>query len=215
MTSPTPRIRLSDAVLLMAATCVGFAWTRYNTTNVLARDFESRIYKAESPHMLDCYPIPRGWRGAWRYVSMTWVCVESALPCLAAWTVAVPILYRNRRRPPGEQATDQLGFVACCAAGLVLIVSGVGNSVTMHVHDIFYWIENHQPSPYPEHYWPNLTNFIKPEVCGIGVICACAAMTAGGHVRPVRDWLDRAGRILGMVWAIMVPISWVGRWLGQ
>jgi len=206
-------ISIVDLLMFIALTGIGFAWTRYNQTNVLARSIEDSIYVASGPAMEDCYPIPRSWRMGWRYVSMSWVFVRAALPCIAVWTIGHLVLSLRKSRLPLQQMATRIGFVACLSASLALVASGVGNFVKMHIYDLLFWMENHRPSPYPEHYWPNLANFIEPSYVGISVISACACGLLGRQLHAEPDWPDRIGRVIGGFWALMVPISWVGRWL--
>ena len=203
------RFTLIDAITLVAAVGIGLAWVRYNRTNVLSY-FVTDLYDAERDH----YPIPRPWRGVWYYVSLLWVWLASFLPLFAVTTVAIVALRFRQPRRPLRRLVKQPGFVACAAASLALVSSGVGNAITVHLGALFLVIENPgKPYPYPEYYLPDLTNYIDPGYVGIAAVSAWLILLLGGRQRRIEDWVDRVGWLLGIFWMTMVPISWIDRWL--
>ena len=110
-------------------------------------------------------------------------------PLLAAWTLG--ILGLRLRRPRPRRLALQLGWVACCsatagiAAGAVMTLVGIlGRFGVIHYFDLV---------PYP---------------VGVAVLAAWAQLAASGLWRPRGDWVDRAGRVIGMAWMAMVPLLW-------
>lgn len=202
---------LADAIVLIAAIGLGFAWARFNM-----RDYEGthmpladRVYEP----FRDSYPIPKAWRPWWYYVSLAWVTVDAMIPCVAVLTLAVLALGLKSPRPPLRRLVRRPGFAGCLAASTALIASGFGNAVTMHLDDIFFKVENPGvPDPYPHHYWRNLSDFIEPSFVGIAVIGAWSILLFGGR-RNAKDWVERTGQVLGFAWAMTVPIAWISRWL--
>jgi hypothetical protein len=114
--SPPRRCTTLDAMVLIAATAIGFALARTYSLAVLNNELKS-------------YPwIPR-------ILLTIWVYLLAALPVVALWSMAVFVLNLRRPRLPLRQLTRQPGFVATGAVTLVSLVR-LGGFLTLMARTI-------------------------------------------------------------------------------
>jgi hypothetical protein len=113
---------------------------------------------------------------------------------LALTISLIPLRFRQPRpRRPGRHP----GTVACCAVAMALMFILVREAISW-LHPV--------PSTYglPPHY--RAVNFIfnldRLDLYSLAVAGAWLALALSGRWRPEPDWLDRAGRVLGLLWIV-------------
>jgi hypothetical protein len=106
----------------------------------------------------------------------------------------VPLrLRRPRPRRPGRLP----GTLACCAVALALVF--------ILAEQASAWFE---PIPGPARFVPHyhainlVFNLLRLDLYSPAVAGAWLALALSGRWRPERDWLDQAGRALGVCWIV-------------
>ena len=112
-------------------------------------------------------------------------------PLVAAWTMGTLILRLRRPRPRFRRLALQPGWVACCAAavgiGVGVVMTAIGIAGRYGVMQYFELVT------YP---------------VGVAVAAAWTHLAVSGRWRPERSWVDRMGRVMGIVWLAMIPLLW-------
>ena len=195
------RFTLLDAMVLIAATAVGFS---------LARTYSLAVLNNE----LRPYPfIPR-------VLLTVWVYILAAIPVTAMWSIAVFGLCLRRPRRPLRQLARQPGFVANGAVTLVslvrlggfltLMARTIGNrfyTLSLGVSDAFSVTVSY-PGPvntatvYNSAYFASTAFGISTAVAAVWLLLAVSR-----RWRSQPDWLDRLGRALGVYWVAVIPFS--------
>lgn len=135
-------------------------------------------------------PIPSPTWVNWVSISATnWAFYLS--PLVAAWTVGILILRLRNPRPILHRLARQPGLVACCTATVAV---GLGAIMTMIGVSCRYGVY---------YYFPLATYPV-----GIAVLAAWTLLAVSGRWRPERNWIDRAGRIMGFAWLALIPMVW-------
>lgn len=188
------RFLISDAIALVAATGLGLAGSRYWLSLSDARWSNLRS-------TADASALRR-----------LWIAAISSLPAssifLLCWTVAVILLRLRGPRPRRQHLWCQPGFLACVAVAFVF----VGKSVVL---GLLYAISILLA---PRHHIPNFTvqGFVReftlvlftaryaPQMnVGSAVLLAWFVTYAAGRCRPETSWVDRLGRVVGVVWVFL------------
>src|SRR4051794_29531136 len=120
---PAPAVRrfmLADAMILVAATAMGIAWTRAYVMGIQPFQFSASFHGNGMSFLL------RFW-------------IPVAVPCLAMWSVAAFILAFSRPRPVLRRLAHQPGFVACGMATLVSATRVVPTLLGWVVSEIMDW----------------------------------------------------------------------------
>jgi hypothetical protein len=202
----TPRrFRLSDAIILVAATAIGLFVVRPYAA-VASIDWSPPF--ASAPWIV-------GW--AW----CVWNCLALAFPIAMAWTLSIVGFRLRPPRPSWRHLVRQPGFVAVLTATLVLVVRLCG-FVTMCLRVVG------QPSLYiayvgrtggggartglpPGALYFELDHILTTmALIGVSVGASWILLLASGAWRPERGWIDRTGRALGCFWIGTLPL--VGWW---
>ena len=187
------RFTLLDAMILVAAVAVGL---------VLARTWSHYAVMQATFH--SGFDLPnRFWS---RLVPVSYSVVEH-WPVVAAATPALLLLRLGRPRPPRRRRFAPPGMAACVAATVVmsLAVAARVASTLLHASSL-----NRSGSPFDEIDRMNLAlnalGSLSPMVVGFGVAAVWAAMAVARPGRPERNWIVRAGIVLGFLWLAHIPI---------
>jgi hypothetical protein len=189
MTGPgqgSRRFTIADGMALIAATAAGIA-------------VSSRV-------------SPDAWREPWSALS-TWkaavnfaaISITMAMPCLIAWTVAVPLLRMRDGLPRWRRAARRPGIAACLSVWLSLpAVTAILLGCQVYARGF-------------ERFWDRLQGIGAPSLVmevlivaspmvGLSVAIAWGLQAIQGRWRAEVTWTDRAGRVLGTFWIIIVPV---------
>ena len=129
----------------------------------------------------------------------TWSFVLS--PCAAMWTIALSMLSFRRPHAPLRRLTCHPGVVASWSFSIMLstlVVLQVINMMWGYGYDISIAFR-----PYNI-----MFELVQPAGCAVLTTWIIAAL--GNRWRPEADWVDRSGRILGMIWIASLPLSIIG-----
>jgi hypothetical protein len=164
------KFTLSDAMVLVAATAVGFWLIR-----------ATEMYFSVEP------------TGKLRYLEVAERGASAMTPFLATWTPAWLVLGLRRPRPRWRVLARRPGAVACVAATLMLGFETASYLATTAVVPDAVWKGlvpfRNQLLPYI------LPRRVAPAVAGAWLVLAL-----GGRWRPDPSWLDRSGAALGIAW---------------
>jgi hypothetical protein len=110
--------------------------------------------------------------------------VALTAPLFASWTLALTVL---RLRGPRIVPIGSPGPAACVAASLVLM-AGVPLNLMMYTP--------------PGHPWV-LALWTSGSWAGFVVIAVWVVLILRGQWRPEPNWIDRAGRVVGLYWIVV------------
>ncbi len=182
--SPRRPFNLLDAMVLLAATAAGFA---------IARGMPGKLWGSNTePYESEVLLQIARW---------TVVCV----PFLAAWTIALFLLpFLSRRlRPSFIGLLHQPGAAACTAAALAIIIETVNVMALslMHSNPLSVY-----KGPVSHVLLFTLTHDMVCELGmpGLAVIVAWLVLASNGRWQPETNWLDLAGRLMGLVWVVLM-----------
>jgi hypothetical protein len=170
---PPRRFTLRDAIVLVAATAVGFAWIRKNW-GASINNFDGL--------------------GDWFDAAS-----EMLMALLKCWTVAALGLRLLRPRPPLHRLLRQPGAAACGAATIVIGIDFVGFLIIYSARarswpwpQFFMRIWEDYTSMQPD-----------AEPFADSVAIAWALLGLSRRWRPEPSWIDRMGRGVGTLWIIL------------
>lgn len=184
---PVRRFTLFDGMVLIAATGVGIAWTR-----ATANDF---IVVLPAPDNL-MYALDWHVRG-----------LTIGLPCLLAWTVAILGLRLRQPRVRRRLLTRQPGLVACLIAVIMTAFGGAILGVFLFLGSIHFDIGTARPPQVRAVSDLAEVLALTSPMIQSGVLCAWITLALSGCWRPERSWIDRAGRLLGVLWILGLPFT--------
>ena len=183
--------RISDALVLVAATGIGLAGCRFWFW-ASKSGWRDLLDTADNPLLIGL-----------------WIAALRAVPVLSIlllnWTTAVLLLRLRAPRPRRRHLWCQPGFLACVAAIFVFVWKGVAlgllvastaltPSPTQHLKidygDLFIEIAFMQFS----------VHFAPQANVGAAVLLVWLVTWASGRCRPEPSWVDRSGRLLGVAW---------------
>ncbi len=168
------RLRLSDLMILVVAVAAGAAWTR------ALGIFDDWIFIV--PH------DARTTLGA--VIGLMFL----LCPILSTLTITTLLLRLRPPRPKRSRLTRQPGFVVCSAATIGLLASGL-LVVSVSAFLPPQWFLH--PRRGLLEMWAFLWSFIGSATGGA---LACLTLCVGW--RPEPSWIDRTGRVLGLLWII-------------
>ncbi len=114
-----------------------------------------------------------------------------------ALSVTLILIPLRLRQPRPRRPLRYPGTVACCAVALTLAFILAEQASTLF-----------KPVPNAARFGPNyqaidlVFNVIRLDLYSLAVAGAWLALGLSGRWRPARDWLDRAGRVLGICWIV-------------
>ncbi|MFI5459221.1 MAG: hypothetical protein ACHRXM_27665 [Isosphaerales bacterium] len=205
MPSTTHRtFTLMDAMSLVAATAVALAGFR-----CYAGDLgELRVQLSES--LTAVAAPPDGWPSwGWAIWSSYGLLVTVLVPFCWAWTLAILGLRLRRPRSRLRRLMRQPGAIACYSAAFALVPALAGLLGLGVISGLL------SGSDYASPQWDRLLGFsfiLVPALTGFAILGSWATLLLGRRWRAEPDWIDRAGRLLGVYWigAIFLPIWGLG-----
>ncbi len=120
-------------------------------------------------------------------------------PMVAIWTLTALLLELLHFRPPLRRLARQPGFAACCAVAMVIALVGSMNLALSY--------NSYSPAaPFGVRVHDTLASALAfgHGQCGAAVAAVWLTLALTGRWRPRPDWLDRAGRILGIFWIAII-----------
>jgi hypothetical protein len=199
----TPRgFTLSDAIVLVTATAAGFA---------VFKSYYAFTYVYWGPPFGAAARL-LGW------INGLWSCLILASPFVMAWTLAILGLRLRRPRPRWRRLVRQPGFVAGSVAGLVLAfrLAGfatlrwrVGSDPGLALWSVrFIWPRGYIVAGNPGYLAFDNDHFLGTmAMIGLAVAATWMLMILSGRWKPERSWVDRAGRLLGWLWIVTLPLT--------
>ncbi len=174
------RFVLIDGMILVAATAVGFA---------LLRVYQGSIAVDMDKSLL------------WQH--HYWGRVDAAQPLLWSWTMAAVVLRLRRPRPEIRRLLRQPGAVACWVGALITV--GMG-ALTLAVDVIVHRIAGVDR----ELNRPAIKDFFlfSPWVIGAAVASAWMILWLDRRWRAEPSWVDRLGRVLGVLWIALAVATY-------
>jgi hypothetical protein len=199
------RFTVGDGLLVVAALAAGFAMVRQWTNPKWCAD---PLYLFSFPR-----PAPSTTRRVYHAIAVggTW-----SIPFAIAFTPVILVARFFHPRPRFERISHQPGIVACAAALVIMVLRPLPDALGYVLQYLTLTSSPiHLPSP-PFIRWngprpPSLAEiahnvvleafpFYTAPLVGIAVLVAWLVLLANRRFRPKRDWIDRAGRLLGFYW---------------
>jgi hypothetical protein len=170
--------RLVDAMILTAATAVGFAGARWLAGGLGPLGIE----------------LWRGCLASWTGAFQSLVMLGWPLP--AAWSAALIPIRLIAPRPPRRRWAARPGMAAACSTTLAGAVLAAAAFIPPAVS------EGGQGMRVGGDYTALWTLAVAPSV-GLAILASWATLAAGGRWRPEPTWIDRLGRLVAFVWFLM------------
>jgi len=204
-TSPR-RFRLSDAVVLIAATAAGLAAVRPYAARLVENAWAPYLITHESQFL--------------RWCIVGWSCLLVAAPFAISWAAAILFLRLRRPRERWRRLIRQPGLVACLATLLVVVarVPGytatrlriMGNTQLTTYRPLFVSGESMgMGMPWDASIvvfgYDQALNTMA--MIGVAVAASWLLLAASGRWRAEPSWIDRAGRALGVYWIATLPLT--------
>jgi hypothetical protein len=196
------KFTLLDMMILVAAVAVGL-WLRPQN---LPPGFERAIEESIRQHSLRLLAL-------WSRLILNGEPMNygffSIRPMVSVWTLTLLLLELIHFRPPLRRLARQPGFAACCAVALVIVLVGPMNIAML----------DRSVDPVP--IWAKVRAYLRVALgfghgqCGAAVATAWLTLVLTGRWRPRPDWLDRAGRALGIFWIAIIPLIWLDAYLSS
>jgi hypothetical protein len=175
------RLTLKDTTILIAATAVGIAWARGGWNWM----YIARVAQNTA--------VPESWRPFDRLVRS----LPAALPCLATWTVALLVLRLNRPRPRLYRLALQPGAVATITATVGLFIG----AVDFGLNTLWWWLLRNEATPWRRVAFHSMEYLFEASSrITVALIAVGTIMLLSRRFRPERSWIDRTGRIVGLLW---------------
>jgi hypothetical protein len=121
---------------------------------------------------------------------------------LLAWTLAFIPLRLRQPRPSLRRLMVQPGMAACCAVAIVTAMDAISWTIygmqlePRHVRDML------------ARYWRGASPDLGPAVA-----LTWLGLVLSRRWRPEPGWLDRFGRVIGVLWLLTLLCDWrFGRW---
>jgi hypothetical protein len=177
------RFTLLDAMIMIAATAIGMVGS--------ISIWNSAFYE-KNPYLEFSVSFLRDHRAVMSYVGH-YSYVLSA--CAIMWTMALSLLSLKRPRPPIWRLARQPGVIGCWAASMAFLFTGCIKFMNFYFHNIILYD------------WADyLLDLSFSEVsCAVLVSWVIAAVSK--RWRPEPNWIDRIGRVLGLIWIVARPLA--------
>ena len=179
---PDRKFGLLDAMILVAATAAG-------ATSI--RPF--LLYGLGMPDLfIEFFPA----LGSFVYTAYSDSVVKFLSPWLASWTLACLAIRLRAPRPRFRRLMRQPGTVACVAATFAMATAAALCAAVLATVGV-----------------PPLEDFyhkILPYLCdsaAIAVVGAWSVANLAGRWKPEPGWIDRMGRVIGVLWILIFILS--------
>jgi hypothetical protein len=186
-TKPERRFTLFDAMILVAATAVGLAIARRWTG---IAEVKRRLFLSPEDGLLQALaPLTQR-------IVLSW-------PVVAMWTLALVALRLRRPRPRGRRLFTPAGVVACLVAVVVMGLE-FAHVVVIEAED---WLQFPQPRHTAARWYEFEFRTIHTTATtsiGFAVATAWVALALARRWRSERSWIDRAGRVVGCLWIVLL-----------
>ncbi len=132
--------------------------------------------------------------------------VES-LPLTFPWTIALFGLRLRQPRPSRRRLVHQPGFAASAVVvllAMVMFLGGLSSSLERAT-----WGDGVRPTLGMEliSFRNQCLTEDRSEIFGAGIASVWALLALGQIARAERGWLDRAGRVIGVYWIILLLLT--------
>lgn len=183
-TSLPRRLTVLDAMVLVAATAVGLAWTRltFHEWNELLP--ETGIIDESTT------------------VQALWHWSDLAVPCLTSWSVGLSLLWLRRPRVAAGRLLRMPGAVACAAVMASLVSTLLFSAafyVSLSAHPTTCgWFQR-----FPDWLYDledSFSRYARPNAHAVAVCWLILLFSRRWRAQPT--WLDRTGRVVGLLWLI-------------
>jgi hypothetical protein len=187
------RFTLLDALVLVATTAVGLALARTFSGMVFPTS-ASFLYGGASPG-----PLP-GVAPLTRWIVFSW-------PVVAMATLALVALRLRGPRPPRRRLFAPPGVSACVVASAVVGFGAISTVLSCIVN--FFraplprtFVELAEDGAFRQMFWA--IHAMVDDSVGFAVAAWWIAMALAHRWRPERSWIDRAGRVVGVLWIVLL-----------
>lgn len=172
---------IADAMILVAATAIGFGVDRIPNWIVFP-DLGTRGNAGSR---------------AFTYSQAISQIQLGSVPFLTAWTIAFPALRLRRPRPAIRRCLREPGMVACCGASVGVLV----NALWVLVLTLAFY-----PDPTVDFFYRSNDVKVYAVQVGFAVIGSWTGLVLIRGWTPIPCWIDRLGRVLGLLWISMIGI---------
>jgi hypothetical protein len=181
------RFTLVDGMVLIAATAVGLGAMRARFGDLSPiLDMVSNVASLKAAFGL--------------VVELTYF----GFPLFATWTVALLILRLRAPRPSRRRLACQPGAMALASTTLVVVLRLLEYAVVALVTIVLGAWDWSWPvvSRAINGLYANMTEAVSSP--GLAVAAAWLTLIVGGRWRPEPSWIDRAGRLVGLAWLLLL-----------
>jgi hypothetical protein len=175
------RFMLLDGMVLVAATAVGYAVVHAFATQVLQEDLLSLL---------------RGVVEDGRPGSLAAILMVCTVPVLAAWTLALIPLRLLKPRPRFRRLARQPGLVAAISfATAIAFLATLLLTIRILLGEGEWWNSL------------GMIFMILPTAPGVAVLVSWATLIVSGRWQAEPSWIDRLGRVFGVLWIVQALAS--------
>jgi len=188
---PLRRFTLFDGMILIAATGFGIGGFRALYENWVGSINLSTVTMAEAL---------RGFM----------IVFILSMPTLLAWTFAILFLRMRRPRPTLPRLSRHPGLIACLGATLafgIIVLLFSGDLAVWMIRNGDYHMLNHLLA-----LEVNVKMAAAAPLIQTSVAVAWGILAITGRWRSECSWIDRLGRVIGLLWIVTLPGT-VGFWL--
>lgn len=188
------RLTMLDLMLMVAAAALALAGFQFAVTHVF-------------PGWLDYSRWPR-WIGNPTPRAILYMLSDATAPLIplaGAWTGLLLVLRMLPPRPPWRRIWRQPGMVACLAASFAITWAGAAAGLLLGIGRLFLTFQ-HDGLTFAQSW---MVGHVFP-LAGVAVASAWMPMRLSRRWPPPADWIDRAGRIVGVLW-MTIGLAWTVR----
>lgn len=193
MSQPPRRLTILDLTLLVGFAALALAGFQFATTRI----FPGWLDYSRWPDWIENPAIRTT-------IYMFSDATAPLIPVAAGWTGLLLVQRSIPPRPSWRQIARQPGMAACFAVVLAFAWVVLCTGVLL----LMMWLFSFDVDPLPLGQ-SMLLGHVFPLV-GLSVAAAWFQLLLSRRWRPPRDWIDRAGRVVGVLW-IVIGLIWTLR----